>query len=244
MSGFARHNSGPIKFTEAAKCGMEEKRMKLEKLEDLTKAVGGLAAHFKKTADFHKAAGEHHTAMAEACKAHGEMCQAKHDGMDDGDANKAYFGKAASHHLGKAAHHAALAELHKGQAAHSDTMGDAMGEDGKAAAAKAAVTTPAAEPGKAPVAGGSVESMVAETTHELVKNALEMVNNDPSVKEEIRKMVLHGVKTALGEKVVPDGIHLLLPDAPDKGTRLVQRAGGPDVNTEGVDPMLKTMIEA
>ena len=198
----------------------------------------------KKGAAFHKALAETHKAMAAEHLAHGEFCSAKADGMEDGDPHKGYFGKAASFHKSLAANHTAIAALH---AAHAEPDGD----EEKVAAAKAAgAPTPApavvvapAEPGVAIPEAGSVESMVKETTTGLVKSALEMLKSDDTVQAEIRKMVLAGVQSALGDKMVPDSIHAILPTNPN-GPRLVPRPGGAEIPTAGVDPQLRKFVEA
>lgn len=215
----------------------------METLEKLAKAVSGLASHFKKAAELHKAKAVAHDALAKAHKGHAEFCKAKFDGMDDGDAHKAYFGKVHEIHKAKAAHHDALSALHKAHAEHLDTLGDGLGEDKTAAAKVAAAAAPApviaTDPNAAP---GSVEDMVKSTTTGLVQSALEMLKSDPTVQDEIRKMVLAGVTSALGDKIRPDSVRGVLPARP--GLELVPRPGGAEIPLAGVDPKLAKFVQA
>jgi len=211
----------------------------MDTLEKLAKAVSGLASHFKKAAELHKAKAAAHEALATAHKAHAEFCKAKHEGMDDGDAHKAYFGKAHDLHKAKAAHHDALSTLHKAHAEHLDTLGDGLGEDKTAAVKAAAAPVVAADPNAAPT---SVEDMVKSTTTGLVQSALDMLKSDPTVQDEIRKMVLAGVTAALGDKIRPDSVRGVLPDNPN--LHLIMRPGGPEIPTAEVDPKLQKFVEA
>jgi hypothetical protein len=211
----------------------------METLEKLAKAVTGLASHFKKAAELHKAKATAHTALATAHKGHAEFCKAKFDGMDDGDAHKAYFGKVHEIHKAKAAHHDALSALHKAHAEHLDTLGDGLGEE-KTAAAKSAVVP--AIPADLNAAPTSVEDMVKSTTTGLVQSALEMLKKDPTVQDEIRKMVLAGVTSALGDKIRPDSVRGVLPTRP--GLELVPRPGGSEIPLTGLDPKLAKFVQA
>ncbi len=198
----------------------------------------------KKGVALHQALAETHKAMAAEHQAHGEFCSAKADGMEDGDAHKGYFGKAASFHKALAANHSSIAALH---AAHAEPDGDeekvAAAKAAGAPAPAAAVVVAPAEPNAAAPDSGSVESMVKETTTGLVKSALEMLKSDDTVQAEIRKMVLAGVQSALGDKIVPDSIHAILPTNPN-GPRLVPRPGGAEIPTTGIDPQLRKFVEA
>jgi len=210
-------------------------------IDELAKAFSGLASHFKKAAAHHKALSEAHAGLAEAHKAHHEFVKAKHESMDDGDAHKAYFGKCAALHKSKHEFHAGKAALHKAHAEHLDTLGDNVGEE-KIAAVKATTTEPVVKAAD-PVAGapGSVEDMVKSTTTGLVHSALEMLKTDPAVQDEIRKMVLSGVRSALGDKIVPDAVRGILPTPP--GLQLIPRPGGAEIPTTGIDPKLQKFVQ-
>lgn len=237
-------------------------------LEGLAKAMGSFGQHLKKAADFHKAKAAAHEKLAAAHSAHHEFAKARHEGMDDGDANKGYFGKVASLHKAKAEHHAALASLHKDHAAHCDGMSDGLSEEKVQSAFKALLGEPAtAAPGTttapAPAAGGngngsaspaapkaqSVEDLVKETTTGLVNESLNMLKTDPTVKEEIKKLVLEGVKAALGSQVVPDGVTLINRGLPEH-LKSVVRPGQPEpgsqhgAEVDKVAPELQALVQA
>ena len=195
---------------------------KLTTIEGLAKAFAGLKGHFTKAA-------AHHGALAECHKAHGEFVKAKHEAMDDGDPHKDFFGKVAAHHTTKAA-------LHKAHSEHLEEIASGLSEE------KEGEKTAAVEASGAPESTG-VEAMIKETTAGLVKKSLEMLNSDPEVAAEIRKMVLDGVKAALGDKIVPDHVRGVVPEHPG-GLRLVPRAGAAPVDTgiENVDPTLTKLV--
>jgi hypothetical protein len=225
---------------------------KIETLEDLVKAVGGLAKHFSKAAEHHEKLhkahaekAEHHEKLFKAHLAHHEFVKAKHEAMDDGDVHKAYFGKVAEIHKAKADHHEALhkthkeiSDLHKAHAEHLKETAEAM-EDGDKAA-KAAAGAPAAS-GDKTASGGGVAEMVEETKTALVKKALASLTDDPEVAKAIQQMVLKGVQDALGDKIVPDGIRVVTPGVP-AGLTPVLRKGQQDIDTKGVDPALVDMV--
>ena len=83
--------------------------------------------------------------------------------------------------------------------------------------------------------------MVKSTTTGLVHSALEMLKTDPAVQDEIRKMVLSGVRSALGDKIVPDAVRGIIPARP--GLELVPRPGGAEIPTTGIDPKLQKFIQ-
>ena len=215
--------------------------------EGLKKMHKAIAAHF------HKAAA-HHDAMAALHKDMGEHCKAKCDSMDDGDVHKAFFGKSASHHVAKADLHkahgdhlrAAATEL-EAHAAEEDKekAQKAAGVDPGAAAAAAGSTSSAAVASSAdPNANSqtSVDAMIRETTQGLVKTSLEMLKTDSTVQDEIRKMVIEGVRTALGDKTIPDHVRVIGPAAP-QGATLIGRDSKP-INTDNIDPKLADMVGA
>ena len=207
-------------------------------IEDLAKAASDLSQHFKK-------AGAHHAAVAEHHKAMHEFTKAKQESMDDGDVLKTYFGKLSDFHKGKH-------ELHKAHSEHLAEMCNAYGggEEGKAApapAAKAAAPAPAAPTTEAEaIADGKagVEAMMKETTTGLVKSALQMLKEDPYIQEQIKLIVLDGVRSAVGKEIEPiPGVHKVI--GPPQGLQAVPRKGQPEVpNAEKVDPMLADMVSA
>lgn len=207
----------------------------LKTIEELAKAAEGLAEHFSKAAAHHAALAEHHKGMHEFAKA-------KHEAMADDDVHKGYFGKVAELH--KAKH-----ELHKAHSEHLSGM--CATQKGIAPptikAADSAAPAPVADP-NVPATGG-VEAMVKETTTGLVKSALQMIQTDPTVQDEIRKMVLEGVKSALGNQIVPDSVRQVLPTPPGEipqGLKAVYRKGQPQIgeadDVEKVDPSLRELV--
>lgn len=210
---------------------------KLESLEELVKAAGHLASHFKARAAHHTAkAAAHESSVTE----HTEMeafHKGMHDGLDDGHADKAYHKRMSEHHAQRKAHHGTLHKLHKDMAARDEEMAGHYGEEKAAAAGSVAKTTPPAEP----VAGG-IEGMVAETTKGLVAKSLEMLQTDPTVQDQIRKMVLDGVKSALGDKIIPDATRGVTPSSAPDGVRLIPRGTGAPIEKTKVDASHEDML--
>src|SRR5580765_3839950 len=226
--------------------------MKVLTMDELAKAAGGLGGHFGKASSMHKSAAAHHESLH---KHHSEMAafsKGKHDAMDDGHEMKAYMAKAAEHHAAKAAHHLKLHKLHKAHGEECDDMAKTFSADKALAAAAtagapapAAAATPAA-PAAAPTGGDGISAMVSETTAGLVKKSLEMLNSDPAVQDEIRKMVLEGVRSALGDKIVPTDVRAILPDMPGGSAAAPvahPRAGAPPVPTADVPPEFRALVE-
>ena len=195
----------------------------------------------------HKKEAEFHKAKAALHKAFHEHLKAKHESMADDSVDKAHYAKAAGHHK-------ALADLHEGHAAYHETeAGKATTVDNskaeyvsigktadgveifKLAAPKPAAAAPAVNVAATVTTGAApngIEGMVAETTKGLVSKSLEMLQTDPTVQDEIRKMVLEGVRSALGGQIVPTTARSFFdqpnPNAMD-GLRMVPRAGGPSL---------------
>jgi hypothetical protein len=202
---------------------------KLETIEDLVKAVGAFAGHFKK-------ASAHHAALAAAHGAHAEFCKAKHEAMPDDHEHKAYFGKVAAHHTVKAA-------LHKAHSEHLEEMANAIPEE-KEAAVKVAAAEEKKEIPITPSSDGVAE-LVKKTTDELVTKSLEMIKTDPTVQETIKEMVLKGVREALGEKIIPDGVQATFRTvAPSPGLKLIPRPGSAPIEAGNMDPSLQKMVGA
>ena len=219
---------------------------KLATIEDLAKAVGGLASHFTKAAAHHRAVSDAHSALAEVHKGHHAFVKAKHEACADDDVNKAYFGKVAEVHAAKAAHHMTKAALHKAHAEHLDGMASELTEEkaaGAPAAAPAAGAPKAAGAPETPAAGSGVGAMIEKTTSALVEKALAALDTDPKVQERIQQIVLERVDAALGKAVVPDGVRGALPTPPGGGTHLIPRAGSAPVDSSAVDPTLQKMVQ-
>jgi hypothetical protein len=227
---------------------------KLETIEELAKAVGGLQEHFKKAAAHHAALEKVHADLAEAHKAHGEFCKARHEAAGDDDVNKTYFGKAAAFHTAKSVAHTAKSALHKAHAEHCASMADSMSGGDKAAKDTTQKTAASDPPAPAPapttqdqaLADGKsgVEAMMKETTTGLVKSALQMLKEDPYIQEQIKMIVLDGVRSAVGNEIQPiPGIHKTI--GPPQGLTAVTRKGQPEIpDAEKVDPALADMVSA
>jgi hypothetical protein len=212
----------------------------------LKKSGDAVAAHFKAAAAHHDGLHKAHMSAHALHKAHGEFVKAKADAMEDGSTEKTYFGKVAEHHMAKAEHHKAVAEIHKAEAERLTKAGDgSFTGDMTAGDTTHTDGTPGSlgEAGK----GMSVEDMVKQTTSGLVKKSLEMLKSDPTVQDEIRTLVLQGVKSALGQETVPTMAKLFpTSDVPEseiaKGLKLIQRPGSAPINTDEVDPKLADMV--
>lgn len=214
---------------------------------DLNKGAAAAAHFHKSAAGHHESLHKHHSEMAAFSKG-------KHDAMDDGHEMKAYMAKAHEHHVAKAAHHEALHKLHKARAEECEDMDKATmtttpsttpttkaaGSPDPAAATPTnpdpANPTPAAE--ATPATSDGIDGMLKATTTGLVKSALEMLKTDPTVQDEIRKMVLEGVRSALGSKVIPDHVRGVMPDVPIGSAstegKLVLRNGAPPVDKAAI----------
>lgn len=175
---------------------------KFENIEDLAKAAGSLVGGFTKNAAFHKAAAGHHAAQAAH---HGEMHayhKGVHDSLDDGAEHKAFHAKAAGHHEVKKAHHTAMHELHKGYGEDAEkavkAINDAFGLESSEPVAKTAPTPTTAT--------GVVDGVVASMSGELNTLANDLIKNDPSIKELVRKTIAEQIAKALGREIVPDGV--------------------------------------
>lgn len=230
--------------------------------EDLAKVGAGLAGHFTKAAAHHDGLHKAHDALHKAHAEHAAFVKGTHDAMDDGHEMKGYMAKAHEHHTAKAAHHKALSDMHKAHAEHLASLAKDFSDSGahempagKTEQPVLTKTEPAAPPvtPAEPVAAAptGIDAMVKETTAGLVKKSLEMLNSDTAIQDEIRKMVLEGVRSALGNKLVPTEVHSVLPDIPQRsrpgntdGLQLVPRAGGPEIDTKDVPHELRQLVEA
>lgn len=214
---------------------------KFETIEDLAKAAGQLAGSFTKNAEYHKAAHAAHMGEHAHHEAHAAFHKAAHDAMDDGHEMKAHIGKAHEHHVHKAAFHKAMAEHHQAECDAATKLAAAFGEDSPIQ--KTAPTTNAAT-GVSTGAPTSVEGLVADTTKGLVAKSLEMLQTDPAIQDEIRKMVLAGVKASLSGQIVPDNVRATYPSNPDPALlHLVPRAGsGATLEKAQVEPENEAMF--
>lgn len=194
--------------------------MKIENIADLEKMSKGLASHFTKAASQHKDIASAHEKMAAAQTEHAAFAKGKADAMDDGDVMKAYMTKAADVHTASATHHSSLAKAHQALAEqHTELAANVL--EGKAATAKAAGDpAPTGNPTPTPAgdlaAGTGIAAMLEKTTDGLVAKALETLNTDPKVSEQIQQIVLARVNEALGSKLQPTKISSVIP-APRTG---------------------------
>ena len=213
--------------------------LKLDTIDGLAKALSGLANHFKAMAGHHDAMHKAHTEM-------GAYAKAKHAAMADDDVNKAFMGKSADHHEAMAACHKAASDQCMGTHV---SMGASEDDAAKAAAAATLAKAQADEAARI-AAGGApittptgVEDMIKQTTTGLVKKSLEVLNTDPDVANEIKRMVLEGVRNALNGEIVPDGAHRVFKQAPT-GQRptLLPRPGSADINKDDIPAELQDMV--
>jgi hypothetical protein len=114
--------------------------------------------------------------------------------------------------------------------------------EGKTAATKVAAS------GTVPAVGTVVKTIdvgttVSELMGDAVKDAVVGIKGDPAFKEMITKAVLDGVREQLSGTRIPDSVRGALPTPPgEHGNQLIPRAGGPAVDTSGVDPSLQKMV--
>jgi hypothetical protein len=224
----------------------KENMIKLEAVDELVKAVGGLASHFHKAAEHHDALHKHHTEMSSYAKS-------KHDAADDADVHKAFLGKVAEHHAAKAALHKAHHEHLKAMAAECDKSLKAVGTEGtvditktNATPAAASAAAPAAAADPVVAASEGVKGMMDTTVAALVQKALSSLKDDPKVAEEIQKIVLEQVQAALGGKLIPSDVRGVLPAAVtlDPRPNLIPRAGQSIAAAPvSVDPELADLFE-
>jgi hypothetical protein len=215
-------------------------KIEFKTVEDLAKAAGHLAGHFKAAGAFHKAkADQHGSSVTE----HTEMeafHKGMHDGLEDGHADKAYHKRMAEHHAQRKAHHGELHKLHKAHAEHMDNLAAAYGEE-KAAAGTVNKDASAAPPPAAPNA--VVDSIVSDMAGQLKTLANDMITNDPATKQMLRAHLAEMLKAALGDKIVPDSVHAVTPSNAPDDVRLIPRGGvGASIEKAKVDPKHEDMF--
>lgn len=200
---------------------------KFDTVEDLAKAAGHLAGHFGKAASHHQAMADAHAGLN---KEHTEMSafhKGMHDALDDGHEQKAFHKRMHEHHATKAAHHESLHKLHKAHADHMEEMAKAYGEEKAASGGKP--TTKAAGAAEPTTATEVVGSLVAGMSADLQAMSKEMIQNDPTVKDMIRKALADAIGGALATQIRPDGVRATIPSNPPDEVlshlRLVPRAG-------------------
>ncbi len=206
--------------------------IKYETVADLAKSMGGLHGHLVKTA-------AHHVAMSDAHAAHSAFAKAQADGMADGHEMKATMNDIADHHD-------KCSKLHK---AHADHCTSCAADVETAPTAKAAggnpvsetVAAAAAPPAAAAPASDGVAEMLEQTKVELMKKAMASLKDDPTVAAELQKMVLEGIRAALGDKLVPDKVRGAVPEIPARFTP-VPRDGGAPIDTSAVDPQFLHLV--
>ena len=230
---------------------------KYDSIEDLAKAFGGFAGHFRKAAAHHdglaKVAEEKaakHDSVAKAHADHSAFLKAKEEGADDGDAMKAYFGKASELHKAKAEHHEAMAastreiaKLHKARGAEHAEFADALDGGGDGKAKKAAAAAGASK--NAPVSGGgdAIENMIETTMQAVLAKSLEAIETSGKIEEMVEMLVLKRVNERLGNAPEPTLARGVLPDSRERLT-LVPRPGGKAVDTDGTDVEMKRLVGA
>lgn len=203
---------------------------KFESVLDLLK-VGGLADHYKKAASFHKAKAGAHEAMATAHTNQSAMVKAHADGLDDGDAHKAFMKAHADFHAAKAAHHATLHALHKAHGDHLNTLSDGLDDGEKAAAAAGQKCehdlemTKACEKcnRKAAEPSGSVD--LSTLFSGALKADFEEFRKGPEFKGMIQQYIKREAAKALGLEMEPTQVRGTIPSNP---LTLVKRPGGFD----------------
>lgn len=206
---------------------------KLESLDDLLKAAGHLAGHFSKAAAHHSAYADAHSKLANEHTAMSAFHQGHADAAADDSADKAMHKRHAEHHATKAAHHTTLHKAHKDYADHLSSVAAAYGEEKAAAATSVAKTEPADSP------SGVVADIFKGMAGDLTTMTQDMIKNDPTVKEMLRKSIAEAIGSALGNKIQPDNVHAVHPSqAPDEAVlahlNLVPRAGQPRIEKASV----------
>lgn len=216
---------------------------KLESLDDLVKAAGHLAGHFGKAADHHQKYSEAHAALAQEHTGMSAFHKGHADALADDHADKAMHKRHSEHHATKAAHHDGLAKLHKAHADHLGSLAEAYGQD-KAAAPS---THKAAGSDAAPATTGNVVDLLLKgMAGDLETTTKDMIQNDPAVKDMIRKSIAEALGNALGSKIRPDGVTAAYPSAPPDDVlahlNLVPRAGQPRLEKATVDAANEEMF--
>lgn len=226
-------------------------------------------AHHTFMAAHHKAMADHHLGLHKAHTDHAAMCKSKADGMADDHMDKAHHTATHLFHSSAAEHHSNLHKAHMEAHAHHTSMADECDKAASATdltkgqspvtttntpAAPAAPATPAVDGNQPAVAAAaaasdSITDLVKATTNGLVQESLQMLKTDPTVKDEIRKMVLEAVRGALGGKIQPDDVKAIFTAPPDpdqafnhfgqppaEASRptLVPRAGGPTQEEQSI----------
>jgi hypothetical protein len=196
--------------------------IKLESFADVAKGFVGIAGHFKKMAEHHMTAHDHHAAHAAFAKAH-------HDGLADDHEHKAYFQKAHEHHSAMAALHKAMADHH--EAMHAEhSASEKVAKDAPAAKAAAVPAADGKEKQVEKTAGAedAITAMIDKTVQSVTEKALDTVAKSGKIEEMIEQIVLKRMNERLGAVTVPDNVMGVLPTVP---AHLVPRPG----QLEGLD---------
>lgn len=209
---------------------------KFESVMDLLK-TGGLHDHFKKAASFHKANHSAHESIAKAHSDYAAVVKAKHDGMDDGDANKAFMKAHADFHLAKAAHHTMLSALHKGYSDHHNAVADGM-EDEKSAAARQKCAhdiemTKACDKCNRKAAEPASPLSLDNLFSGALKGEFDEFKKSDEFKTMLREVMRREAAKALGLELEPTKVFGTIPT--NQNITLVKRPGGFDPDKEAAE---------
>jgi hypothetical protein len=234
--------------------------------DDLAKTFKGLVGHFKKGAEFHKAASDAHDEMSKTHAEHAAFHKGHADGLDEGNAEKASSAQHAAFHKAKGEFHKAMAGLHKAKGEHCAEMAAAYDVGDKAAGAAAGPGAAAASAASLKAEGGAaaaaaITPLSEANFGEFMKSSLVEAFGEMSKSEDFKTMikafVLEQAKSALRNTVVPDNVAGAIPDnkdarkaLEDRGLRIISRPGTPepqddrDLETaaDELDPELRKAI--
>lgn len=207
---------------------------------DLEKAGHSIGGYFAREAEAlgksvtsHEEQATHHSGLANLHKAHAADHQAAHDALDNAHELKAHMAKGAAFHTSASEKHDSLHKVHSAEAEKCKASINSL----KALASEWGATpggpvsslfTRAAGSGAAPTpapTGNVINDMVQETTVNLAKKSMELMDNDPEVKQYMRETIMKMIGETIGNTVVPTHVSGVAPAAP--GITAVPRAGAP-----------------
>lgn len=223
--------------------------------ESLAKASRSLASFFTKRAEqlekefhFHKTMAAQHEACKAAHTDQAAACKAVHDGMDDSHDLKHHFGKTALHHTSMAANHEAISKTYAAHADAAKAEGDALkatiSEWGGTTGPVSSLFTRSFNTGTAPSpapTGNVINDMVQETTVNLAKKSMELMDNDPEVKQYMRETIIKMIGETIGNTVVPTHVSAVTPTPP--GITAVPRAGQKPVEKLNVELEFQDLVK-
>jgi len=212
----------------------------------------------KASATRHVEAEKRHRAAADVHEKFAKHSQEQADGMDNDHEMKAHLVESAKLARAQADIEKAFADAEHADSIDFQSQADSLKADMdsmKSMASEWGATVTITKTAGAPVAaaaaaaagaaaGGNltgVEAMLQETTATLVKRTLDSFENDPTVAETIREVVIKRVQEALGDQVQPTRVNGIMPGYP-QGVRPVFRpgqepvgGGAPKVQSEFAD---------